>query len=200
MLRRQNSPADASRFVVVGLGNPGKQYANTLHNVGQLAVELLASRTSSNLKAGKDRALVAETRVSGAPTVLAVPVTYMNDSGAAVSAIVRRFRLDDLSRLVIVHDELDLEPGSVRVKVGGGLAGHNGLRSINQHLKTADFVRVRIGVGKPHSKEQGADHVLSPMTAAARKAMDVNIAVAADAVEAVIAHGALAAMTEFNGK
>ncbi|MFM9133239.1 MAG: aminoacyl-tRNA hydrolase, partial [Actinomycetota bacterium] len=81
MLRRQNSPADASRFVVVGLGNPGKQYASTLHNVGQLAVELLASRTSSRLKAGKDRALVAETRVSGAPTVLAVPVTYMNESG-----------------------------------------------------------------------------------------------------------------------
>jgi PTH1 family peptidyl-tRNA hydrolase len=168
--------------------------------VGQLAVELLASRTSSSLKAGKDRALVAETRVSGAPTVLAVPVTYMNESGAAVSALVRRFRLDDMSRLVIVHDELDLEPGSVRVKVGGGLAGHNGLRSINQHLKTADFVRVRIGVGKPRSKEQGADHVLSPMSSAARRAMDVNIAVAADAVEAVIAHGALAAMTEFNGK
>jgi PTH1 family peptidyl-tRNA hydrolase len=105
-----------------------------------------------------------------------------------------------MSRLVIVHDELDLEPGSVRVKVGGGLAGHNGLRSINQHLKTADFVRVRIGVGKPRSKEQGADHVLSPMSSAARRAMDVNIAVAADAVEAVIAHGALAAMTEFNGK
>ena len=200
MLRRQNSPADASRFVVVGLGNPGKQYANTLHNVGQMTVELLAGRWSAHLKAGKDRALVAETRVSGAPTVLAVPVTYMNESGAAVSALVRRFRLDDMSLLVIVHDELDLEPGSVRVKVGGGLAGHNGLRSINQHLKSADFVRVRIGVGKPRTKEQGADHVLSPMSSAARRAMDVNIAVAADAVEAVIAHGALAAMTEFNGK
>ena len=200
MLRRHSSPADASRFVVVGLGNPGKQYANTLHNVGQMTVELLAGRWSAHLKAGKDRALVAETRVSGTPTVLAVPTTFMNESGSAVSSLVRRFRLDGLSHLVIVHDELDLEPGTVRIKSGGGLAGHNGLRSINQHLKSADFVRVRIGVGKPRSKEQGADHVLTPMSAAARREMDVNVAVAADAVEAVIASGALAAMTEFNGR
>ena len=105
-----------------------------------------------------------------------------------------------MDRLVIVHDELDLEPGTVRVKVGGGLAGHNGLRSINQHLKTTDFVRVRIGVGKPRTKEQGADHVLSPMSASTRKLMDVNVHVAADAVEAIVANGAVAAMTEFNGK
>ena len=200
MMRPSPSTADASRFVVVGLGNPGKQYANTLHNVGPLAVELLASRTGASLKAGKDRALVAECRINDRPVVLVVPTTYMNDSGAAVSAVVRRFKLTDMARLVIVHDELDLEPGSVRVKVGGGLAGHNGLRSINQHLKTTDFVRVRIGVGKPRSKEQGADHVLSPMSSAARRDMDVNIRVAADAVEAIIANGALAAMTEFNGK
>lgn len=200
MMRRSPSTADASRFVVVGLGNPGKQYANTLHNVGQMAVELLASRTGASMKAGKDRALVAECRINDRPVVLVVPTTYMNDSGAAVSAVVRRFKMTDMDRLVIVHDELDLEPGSVRVKVGGGLAGHNGLRSINQHLKTTDFVRVRIGVGKPRSKEQGADHVLSPMSSAARRDMDVNIRVAADAVEAIIANGALAAMTEFNGK
>lgn len=200
MMRRSTPSADSSRVIVVGLGNPGKQYAHTLHNVGQSAVELLASRVSASLKSGKDRALVAECRIGDCPVVLVVPVTYMNDSGAAVSAVVRRFKLTDMERLVIVHDELDLEPGSVRVKVGGGLAGHNGLRSINQHLKTTDFVRVRIGVGKPRSKEQGADHVLSPMSAAARREMDVNVAVAADAVEAIIARGAVAAMTEFNGK
>lgn len=200
MMRRSTSTADSSRVIVVGLGNPGKQYANTLHNVGQLAVELLASRASAPLKAGKDRALVAECRIGDCPVVLVVPVTYMNDSGAAVSAVVRRFKLTDMDHLVIVHDELDLEPGSVRVKMGGGLAGHNGLRSINQHLKTTDFVRVRIGVGKPRTKEQGADHVLSPMSAAARREMDVNIRVAADAVETIISSGAVAAMTEFNGK
>ena len=200
MMRRSPSTADSSRVIVVGLGNPGKQYANTLHNVGQLAVELLATRAGASMKAGKDRALVAECRIADSPVVLVVPTTYMNDSGAAVSAVVRRFKLADMDRLVIVHDELDLEPGSVRVKVGGGLAGHNGLRSINQHLKTTEFVRVRIGVGKPRTKEQGADHVLSPMSAAARKEMDVNIQVAADAVETIISRGAVAAMTEFNGK
>lgn len=188
------------RYLIVGLGNPGKQYANTLHNVGQLTVELLALRLSCTLKAGRDRALVAETRMSGVPVVLAVPVTYMNESGNAVGSLARRFKVTDLDRVVIVHDELDLEPGTVRVKVGGGLAGHNGLRSINQHLKSQEFVRVRIGVGKPRTKEHGADHVLSPMSAAARREMDVNIAVAADAVESIVANGALAAMNEFNGK
>ena len=199
-MRRSPSTADSSRVIIVGLGNPGRQYANTLHNVGQMAVELLASRTGASLKAGKDRALVAECRLGDVPVVLVVPTTFMNDSGAAVSAVVRRFKLVDMDRLVIVHDELDLEPGTVRVKVGGGLAGHNGLRSINQHLKTTDFVRVRIGVGKPRTKEQGADHVLSPMSASTRKLMDVNVHVAADAVEAIVANGAVAAMTEFNGK
>lgn len=188
------------RFIVVGLGNPGKQYANTLHNVGQLAVELLASRTSSSLKSGKDRALVAETRFGSVPVVLAVPITYMNESGNAVGSLARRFKVDDLSRIIVVHDELDLEPGTVRIKLGGGLAGHNGLRSINQHLKSPEFARVRIGVGKPRTKEQGADHVLSPMSAAARREMDVNIETAADAVEAIIARGIEAAMNEFNQK
>lgn len=188
------------RFIVVGLGNPGKQYANTLHNVGQLAVELLASRTSSSLKSGKDRALVAETRIGSVPVVLAVPITYMNESGNAVGSLARRFKVDDLSRIIVVHDELDLEPGTVRIKLGGGLAGHNGLRSINQHLKSPEFARVRIGVGKPRTKEQGANHVLSPMSAAARREMDVNIETAADAVEAIIARGLDAAMNEFNQK
>lgn len=191
---------DSGRFIVVGLGNPGKQYANTLHNVGQSTVELLAARLSSPLKVGKDRALVAETRMSGTPVVLAVPTTYMNESGNAVGALARRFKVTDPNHIVIVHDELDLEPGTVRVKVGGGLAGHNGLRSINQHLKTQEFVRVRIGVGKPRTKEQGADHVLSPMSAAARKEMDVNIHVAADAVESIVANGVSVAMNEFNSK
>ena len=188
------------RFIVVGLGNPGKQDANTLHNVGQLAVELLTSRHSSTLKAGRDRALVAETRIAGTPVVLAVPVTFMNESGNAVGALVRRFKVTDMDHVVIVHDELDLEPGTVRVKIGGGLAGHNGLRSIHQHLKTQDFVRVRIGVGKPRTKEHGADHVLTPMSAAARREMDANIATAADAVESIVAVGATAAMNEFNGR
>jgi len=199
---RDRAPRRGTPFgwLIVGLGNPGKEYHHSRHNVGADCIELIARRVGAQLRAGRDKALVAETTLAGQRCVLAFPTTYMNLSGEAVGALVRRYGIDEPTKIVVVHDELDLAPGTMRVKVGGGLAGHNGLRSINQHLKTTDFVRVRIGVGKPRSKEQGADHVLSPMSSAARRDMDVNIRVAADAVEAIIANGALAAMTEFNGK
>jgi PTH1 family peptidyl-tRNA hydrolase len=132
--------------------------------------------------------------------VLAFPLTYMNDSGRAVRALARRYRITDPARIVIVHDELDLEPAVVRVKVGGGLAGHNGLRSIAQHLGTQDFVRIRIGVGKPPSKEAGAGHVLSKLPARQRELFDVAVQEAADAVELIIAESPDAAMRRFNGK
>ncbi|MEY2966611.1 MAG: peptidyl-tRNA hydrolase [Actinomycetota bacterium] len=198
--RRAPSGADLERVLVVGLGNPGKQYARTRHNVGTDAVELLANRTSSALRAGRDRARVAEVRFGSVPAVLAVPTTYMNDSGEAVGPLARRFKIDEASRIVIVHDELDLDPGTVRVKVGGGLAGHNGLRSISRVLRTDDYVRVRIGVGKPRSREQGADHVLSAIPSAERKVLDVAVAAAADAVERIVTAGVDAAMQEFNGR
>ncbi|MGA0864068.1 MAG: aminoacyl-tRNA hydrolase [Ilumatobacteraceae bacterium] len=198
--RRAPSGADLERVLVVGLGNPGKQYARTRHNVGTDAVELLANRTSSALRAGRDRARVAEVRFGSVPAVLAVPTTYMNDSGEAVGPLARRFKIDEASRIVIVHDELDLDPGTVRVKVGGGLAGHNGLRSISRVLRTDDYVRVRIGVGKPRSREQGADHVLSVIPSAERKVLDVAVAAAADAVERIVTAGVDAAMQEFNGR
>lgn len=198
--RRPPSGADLERVLVVGLGNPGKQYARTRHNVGTDTLEILAARTSSSLRAGRDRARIAEVRIGGTPVVLAVPTTYMNDSGEAVGPLARRFKIDDPSRIVIVHDELDLDPGVVRVKVGGGLAGHNGLRSISRVLHTDDYVRVRIGVGKPRSREQGADHVLSAVPSTERKVLDVAAETAADAVERIIAEGHAAAMQEFNGR
>lgn len=198
--RRTPTGADLERILVVGLGNPGKQYARTRHNVGTDTLEILVTRTSSSLRAGRDRARVAEVRIGGTPVVLAVPTTYMNDSGEAVGPLARRFKIDDPSRIVIVHDELDLDPGIVRVKVGGGLAGHNGLRSISRVLHTDDYVRVRIGVGKPRSREQGADHVLSAIPSAERKVLDIAAETAADAVERIIADGAAAAMQEFNGR
>ena len=187
------------RFLVVGLGNPGKKYERTRHNVGTDALNLLAKRHGAGLKVGRDRAQVAEFRLSDEAVVAAVPTTWMNESGEAVGALVRRFKVD-ASRVIIVHDELDLAPGVVRIKVGGGLAGHNGLKSVSQHLRTDDYVRVRIGVGKPQSKEHGADHVLSSIPAAERKVLDVAIEVAVDAVERIIALGAEAAMQEFNAR
>ena len=151
---RRKTPFD---WLIVGLGNPGKEYARTRHNVGQEVVAELARRRGDTLKSGRDNALVAECRIgtgdAEARAVLAFPLTYMNESGQAVRALVRRYGIEDPTRIVIVQDELDLPPTVVRVKNGGGLAGHNGLRSVVAHLGTQDFLRVRIGVGKPPSKE-----------------------------------------------
>jgi PTH1 family peptidyl-tRNA hydrolase len=187
----------AADYLVVGLGNPGEAYARTRHNVGAEVVEILAKRHGARLRKSKDRALVGDVRIAGHHVVLAVPQTYMNDSGIAVGALARRHETAP-ERIVVVHDELDLEPAVLRVKAGGGLAGHNGLRSIKQHLKSPDFLRVRIGVGKPASKDHGADHVLSRFGKREREAVDVTLELAADAVETIVADGVDVAMNRFN--
>ena len=120
------------------------------------------------------------------PVTLAIPTTFMNESGAALTPLLRRTSLQDLSRLVVAHDELDLEPGRLQLKFGGGLAGHNGLRSIAKTLGTNDFSRLRIGIGKPPSKEQGADYVLQRPTGARKLAMAEYVAAAADALETLL--------------
>lgn len=191
-------------WIVVGLGNPGSKYAGTRHNVGEECVRLLSQRHAAPLKAGRDNALVGEARfgagVDAERVVLAFPITYMNESGQAVSALIRRYALELPERLIVVHDELDLEPGVVRIKVGGGLAGHNGLRSITQHLKTQDYLRVRIGVGKPPDKDRGASHVLNRIPSAQRDLLDTAVAEAADAVEMIIAKGVDVTMREFHAR
>ena len=184
-------------LLVVGLGNPGDEYSRTRHNVGAEVVELLARRHGGKLRGSKGRARGDEVRIGDKRVALAIPLTYMNDSGEAVGALARRLGVEP-DRIVIVHDELDLEPAVLRVKVGGGLAGHNGLRSIKQHLHTDEFTRVRIGVGKPPSKERGADHVLSRVSKREREAMDVTIEEAADAVERIATDGVDAAMNRYN--
>ena len=194
---RRGTPYGA---LVVGLGNPGRDYDDTRHNVGFDVIDELARRHSVQLKAGRDRALVAEVRHTAQVFVLAKPTTYMNESGQSVGPMARRYAIGEPDRIVIVHDELDLEPGVVRVKVGGGLAGHNGLKSISQHLRSDDYARVRIGVGKPQSKEQGANFVLASVPADERRTLDVSVALAADAVERILAAGLEAAMQEFNAR
>jgi peptidyl-tRNA hydrolase, PTH1 family len=194
LFQRRDGASTPFDWIVVGLGNPGPKYARTRHNVGEDVVKVLAQRRDDTLRGGRDNALVAESRIGDQRVVLAFPLTYMNHSGQAVSALVRRYKLDDPSRLVVVHDELDLEPGVVRVKAGGGLAGHNGLRSITQHLKTQDYLRVRVGVGKPPSKDHGAGHVLSKVSRNERELLDVAIERAADAVETIVTEGVDAAM------
>jgi peptidyl-tRNA hydrolase, PTH1 family len=198
VIERRGTPTD---LLVMGLGNPGRDLARSRHNVGAEAVEEVARRHGGHLKkARQQRALTAEVSCGGSRLALAVPITYMNLSGDAASSLVRRYGIDDLRHLVVVHDELDLEPGVVRIKAGGGLAGHNGLRSITQHLKSQDYVRVRIGIGKPPSKERGADHVLRRIPKRERELLDVAVQVAADAVEAIATDGLAAAMNDINGR
>jgi PTH1 family peptidyl-tRNA hydrolase len=185
--------------LVVGLGNPGEEYARSRHNLGAEVVAELAARHGARLKLSKkERALTAEVTIGGHRVALAFPQTFMNDSGQSVQLLRRRYDVEDPARIVIVHDELDLPVGRMKVKEGGGLAGHNGLRSLKQHLHTDAFVRVRIGVGKPPSKEQGADHVLRRVSKAERVELDIKVQEGADAVEAIVTDGVAAAMTRFN--
>ncbi len=191
---RRGTPSD---LLVVGLGNPGDEYARTRHNVGAEVVDLLARRHGATLKPGKERARVAEVHVGDRRVALAVPSTFMNDSGLAVAALVRRYGVGP-AQLVVAHDELDLPVAALRLKVGGGLAGHNGLRSIVAHLHTDDFVRVRIGVDKPSSKERGADHVLARFAKREREEVDITLERVADAIECIALEGVDAAMNRFH--
>ncbi len=191
----------AAHLLVVGLGNPGAEYAGTRHNVGADVVSLLAGRHGGRLRpARRERALADQVTLPGGRdrVALAIPQTFMNESGLPVGALVRRYGIVDPGRLVVVHDELDLPPGRVRVKQGGGLAGHNGLRSIKAHLNTDAFVRVRIGIGKPQGRRDGVDHVLSRPSKAERDQLAVAVEEAADAVEMIAADGVARAMNRYN--
>jgi PTH1 family peptidyl-tRNA hydrolase len=156
---------------------------------------LLAQRSGASLRAEKGaQARAVMLTLGGRRVALAVPTTYMNESGTAVRALAKRFGITDPESIVIVHDELDLPPGTVRLKTGGGLAGHNGLRSIATHLHSSDFLRVRIGVGKPPSAERGASHVLGRPPRAVRDLLAAAVETAADSVERIAADGIDAAM------
>ena len=191
------SPCD---LLVVGLGNPGDRYEHTRHNVGADAAMKLADRQADSLRLEKRlKAHVGEYRIGDRRVVVAVPTTWMNESGQCVSALVRRYGIEDWSSLVIVHDELDLPAARVKLKQGGGLAGHNGLRSITAHLHTQDYARIRIGVGRPPGgAEQGADWVLSKVPQAQREELGWACEQAADAVAMILDQGMDAAMQQFN--
>jgi PTH1 family peptidyl-tRNA hydrolase len=181
------------RWLVVGLGNPGPGYAAHRHNVGQMVVAELASRLGATFKVHKAGATVAEARVrpGGERIALAVPSTFMNVSGRPVAGLLKFYSLD-ASRLIVIHDELDLPYDTVRLKTGGGPGGHNGVRDIIA-VAGPDFVRVRVGVGRPPGRQDPADFVLSPFSKAERETLPNLIMDAADATELVLTDGLLTA-------
>ncbi|MBA3249255.1 MAG: aminoacyl-tRNA hydrolase [Geodermatophilaceae bacterium] len=193
------SPDPGGPALVVGLGNPGPTYVGHRHNVGFLVLDVLAGRVGGRFKAHKARAEVVEGRLDGRRAVLARPRTYMNLSGAAVSGLTRYFAVPP-DQLVVVHDELDLPFGSLRLKLGGGDNGHNGLRSITASLGTPDYLRVRIGIGRPPGRQDPADFVLRDFAAAERRVLPDLLESAADAVEDLLAHGLAAAQNTFHAR
>ena len=195
-LRRRGEPPSTLDVLVAGLGNPGRGYATTRHNVGFMVCEEVARRHGGSFRS-KFSGELAELRLDGARVALLKPQTYMNDSGRSVGAAARFFKTDPAA-LLVVHDEVDLEPGRLQARLGGGLAGHNGLRSIAQHLGTSEFLRLRVGVGRPERGDPRpvADFVLSPF------APDIDVgdlvARAADAAETIVRDGLEAAQQRFN--
>ncbi|HEV3186703.1 MAG TPA: aminoacyl-tRNA hydrolase [Acidimicrobiales bacterium] len=198
--RENDRRGQASTLLIVGLANPGSEYEGSRHNVGGDALRLAAQRRGAKLTLERrQRALSVTITTPRGPVTLAVPTTFMNESGAALPPLLRRTSIDDLTKLVVVHDELDLEPGRLQLKFGGGLAGHNGLRSIAQTLSTQDFARLRVGIGKPPSKEQGADYVLRRPTGKSRDAAQADVARAADAIETLLDYDFDEAQRRVNG-
>ena len=185
------------RWIIVGLGNPGPEYANTRHNAGQMVAGLLAERMGARFKAHRTRCDIAEGRLAGQLVTVARPRSYMNLSGGPVAALAAFYKLP-AERVVVVHDELDVPFGAVRLKLGGGDNGHNGLRSITAALGTRDYYRVRFGIGRPPGRMDPAAYVLKEFAAAERKDLPLEVDRAADAVEALITKGLPAAQNAFH--
>jgi PTH1 family peptidyl-tRNA hydrolase len=192
---------DDAPWLVVGLGNPGKQYAGNRHNVGFLVADLLASRIGAKFgRAKRVHAEVAEGRLGfgGPKLILVKPLTFMNLSGGPVVALAQFFKVP-VEQVIAVHDELDVPFGQVRVKRGGGEGGHNGLRSMSTSLSTKEYARVRFGIGRPPGRQEPADYVLSDFAGAERKELDFLVDRAADVVEAVVLEGVEWAQNKYHG-
>jgi PTH1 family peptidyl-tRNA hydrolase len=190
---------DGETWLVVGLGNPGSGYAGNRHNVGQMVLAELADRLSASFKSHRTNSSVAEGRTyaAGPKLVLAKPSTFMNVSGGPVANLLRFYSLPP-SRLIVVHDELDIPFDSIKLKFGGGHGGHNGVRDILAALDTGDFTRVRVGIGRPPGRQSAADFVLRDFAAAERQALPNALADAADAIELIAAEGLTAAQLRFH--
>lgn len=197
--RRKDPVLAANTWLVIGLGNPGAQYAGNRHNVGQMVLDELAARLGATFKSHKTPSRVAEAflRPGGPKLVLAKPNSYMNTSGGPASALAKFYDVP-VDRIVVVHDELDIPFDTVRLKRGGGHGGHNGLRDLAKALDSPDFTRVRVGIGRPPGRQDAADFVLKDFAGTERQALPNLLSDAADAVEAVVDHGLVAAQQRFH--
>ncbi|WP_433333607.1 aminoacyl-tRNA hydrolase [Spirillospora sp. CA-294931] len=184
-------------WLVVGLGNPGPSYAGNRHNAGFMVLDVLAGRAGGRFKTHKARSEVLEGRLAGVRVVLAKPRTYMNESGGPVKGLCDFFKVP-MERLIVVHDELDIPYGALRLKQGGGDNGHNGLRSITKSLGGKEYLRVRFGVGRPPGRMDAAAFVLKDFSGAENKELDLNLERAADGVETLLTSGLAAAQNEFH--
>jgi PTH1 family peptidyl-tRNA hydrolase len=184
-------------WLIVGLGNPGPQYAANRHNAGFMVVDVLAARMGGRFKAHKHRADAVEGRLGETRAILIKPKTYMNESGGPVAAL-RSFFSVPIAQVIVVHDELDLEAGVVRAKLGGGDNGHNGLRSVTKSLGSKEYLRVRLGVGRPPGQMDPADYVLRDVPSAQRENLRVQVELAADVVESLVSRGLEATQNLFH--
>ncbi|MBO0611264.1 aminoacyl-tRNA hydrolase [Myceligenerans salitolerans] len=192
-------------WLVVGLGNPGPKYAGNRHNVGQMVLDLLAERSGGRFaRHGRAQAVAADVRLGVLPggrpgprAVLAKPSTYMNVSGGPVSTLAQYYGIEP-ARIAVVHDEVDIPFDTIKLKIGGGEGGHNGLRDITKALGTREYHRVRVGVGRPPGRMDTADYVLRDFTGTERKELPIFVDDAADAVELLITEGLLAAQGRFH--
>lgn len=192
---RRGTPAD---LLVVGLGNPGDEFDGTRHNVGAEAVARVAARYGERLKKSKERALVSEIRIGQQRIVLAFPQTFMNNSGESVRLLRKRYGITEGEQLLVVHDELDLPVGRLKLKQGGGLAGHNGLRSVSSHVGSGHFMRLRIGIGKPPLSQVARDFVLKRPGKTERTVLDTAISDASEAIELIVRDGMDVTMNAVN--
>ena len=191
----RKTPTD-ERWLVIGLGNPGERYAATRHNAGAMVIEELAQRLGTKLKSHRSGCLVAEGSLEGEKLVAARPTSYMNESGRPVRQLADFYKTPP-DKVIVVHDELDIPFGDIRVKEGGGTAGHNGLKSVASHLSTKDFPRVRFGIGRPRGGD-AVDYVLQRFSGSERKELPDLLARAIEVVERILEHGTERAMNEFN--
>ncbi len=195
---RGSDPAGSdARWLIVGLGNPGSDYASSRHNAGFMVADLLAERMGDGFRRNRQRMLAASGKLASHAVIVAKPMSYMNLSGGPVSALAGYLKIP-AEQIIIVHDEIDLPFGRIRLKCGGGDGGHNGVKSVTSALRTSDFNRVRIGVGRPPGSREAANHVLGDFSKAERKELPLLIERSADAVEALLERGLEAAQNEFH--